>query len=177
MTKILTKEEISDIEQTMKENSSYELALAWIAKVDDRTLTIELSYENSFRYTVVTSHDVPAIEDIENRDDFISGYKQMNSYYDLYELEKAKANYKLNTAHSMYGLTSMDFKVVQSNFSTYYEIIFVYANGFKYLVSDKWNRNSSDEQVKELKAMSIILIENSRDFTMKLRRYLKTITS
>ena len=82
----------------------------------------------------------------------------------------------INTIHSMYGLKEMNHTVKQEDFSTYYEIIFVYANGFKYLVSDKWNRNSSDEQVKELKAMSIILIENSRDFTMKLRRYLKTIT-
>lgn len=176
MIKILTEEEISDIRQAMKENSSYELASVWITKVDDRTLTIKLGYENSFSYTITTSHDAPTIEEIENRDDFISGYKEMCSYFDLYELEKAKANYKLNTIHSMYGLKEMNHTVKQEDFSTYYEIIFVYANGFKYLVSDKWNKNSAEEQIKELNTMSVILIENSKDFCMKYRQYLKTIT-
>lgn len=176
MIKILTEEEISDIRQAMKENSSYELASVWITKVDDRTLTIKLGYENSFSYTITTSHDAPTIEEIENRDDFINGYKQMNSYYDLYELKQVALKYKLNFSHSMYGIREMYHTVKQEGFSTYYEIIFTYANGFKYLVSDKWNKNSVDEQIKELNTMSVILIENSKDFCMKYRQYLKTIT-
>lgn len=176
MLKKLTDQEIADLGYTMEQDSSYHLGSAWITDVDDKTLRIELRYENSFSFTITTSHDVPSIEEIENREDFINGYKQMNSYYDLYELEQVVLKYKLNFSHSMYGIREMYHTVKQEGFSTYYEIIFTYANGFKYLVSDKWNKNSVDEQIKELNTMSVILIENSKDFCMKYRRYLKTIT-